>query len=277
MATYAVAETSYELYSSFKRSGEKNIKLPSASMPLFKKSRPAAEAVNGFPTSVSEPNHESLQDKDSDLTPFTPDDKSERRDSDLLAQLPQGKFDTTGISDEDVIIRSGADASLHLLSLRDDGDPVLTFRSIVLGTAFACFQAAMNQIYNVGARWTGLTRSLNPPMRPFPELSSSSSSTSSAKDGLSSSPEVTTSHLDGEKRTLESSDSQCILPLPNSSIHTTLASKSIPSLPLPLQVRLKDLSASSLLQYKGCFTKTIRSMPPLSFSVSFQSPSLVTG
>jgi hypothetical protein len=38
------------------------------------------------------------------------------------------------------------------LSLRDDGDPVLTFRSAVLGTGFACFQAAMNQIYNVSRR-----------------------------------------------------------------------------------------------------------------------------
>lgn len=51
--------------------------------------------------------------------------------------------------DDEVIIRTGAEASQHLLSLRDDEDPVLTFRSAVLGTAFACFQAAMNQIYNV--------------------------------------------------------------------------------------------------------------------------------
>lgn len=51
--------------------------------------------------------------------------------------------------DDNVVIRSGADASKYLLSLRDDGDPIITFRSALLGTAFACFQAAMNQIYNV--------------------------------------------------------------------------------------------------------------------------------
>jgi hypothetical protein len=51
--------------------------------------------------------------------------------------------------DDEVIIRTGAAASQHPLSLRDDEDPVVTFRSAVLGTAFACFQAAMNQIYNV--------------------------------------------------------------------------------------------------------------------------------
>lgn len=52
--------------------------------------------------------------------------------------------------DEDAVIRTGADASKYLLSLRDDGDPIITFRSALLGTTFACFQAAMNQIYNVG-------------------------------------------------------------------------------------------------------------------------------
>ena len=59
-------------------------------------------------------------------------------------------LDEKGLVDDQVIIRTGADASRYLLSLRDDGDPVLTLRSAVLGTAFACFQAAMNQIYNVG-------------------------------------------------------------------------------------------------------------------------------
>lgn len=58
-------------------------------------------------------------------------------------------IDADALSDENVIIRSGADASKYLLSLRDDDDPILTVRSVVLGTAFACFQAAMNQIYNV--------------------------------------------------------------------------------------------------------------------------------
>ncbi|KAJ5121340.1 uncharacterized protein N7515_009301 [Penicillium bovifimosum] len=45
------------------------------------------------------------------------------------------------------IIVTGADAAIHLLPLRDDFENVLTFRSIVLASALACFQAVMNQIY----------------------------------------------------------------------------------------------------------------------------------
>jgi hypothetical protein len=51
--------------------------------------------------------------------------------------------------DEDAIIMTGADASKHLLPLRDDFDPALTFRSIVLATGLAAFQAVMYQIYQV--------------------------------------------------------------------------------------------------------------------------------
>ncbi|GJE91208.1 oligopeptide transporter [Phanerochaete sordida] len=45
------------------------------------------------------------------------------------------------------VIRNGEDVSNHLISLRDDGDPALTFRSFVLGTLFAGLGAAMCQIY----------------------------------------------------------------------------------------------------------------------------------
>ncbi|KAE8150276.1 OPT oligopeptide transporter [Aspergillus avenaceus] len=49
---------------------------------------------------------------------------------------------------EDAVIVTGADAALHLLPLRDDFDSALTFRSIILASGLACFQAVMNQIYN---------------------------------------------------------------------------------------------------------------------------------
>lgn len=49
--------------------------------------------------------------------------------------------------DDNAIIITGADAALHLLPLRDDGDPALTFRSLFLSTGLAAFQAVMNQIY----------------------------------------------------------------------------------------------------------------------------------
>ncbi|KAK3294114.1 OPT oligopeptide transporter protein-domain-containing protein [Chaetomium fimeti] len=48
---------------------------------------------------------------------------------------------------EDVIIITGADAATHLLPLRDDHDPSLTFRSLFLATALSAFQAVMYQIY----------------------------------------------------------------------------------------------------------------------------------
>lgn len=46
-------------------------------------------------------------------------------------------------------IITGEDASLYLLPIRDDHDPALTFRSIVLATGLSCFQAVMSQIYLV--------------------------------------------------------------------------------------------------------------------------------
>ncbi|KAL2267393.1 hypothetical protein VTJ83DRAFT_4670 [Remersonia thermophila] len=50
-------------------------------------------------------------------------------------------------SSEEVIIITGADAAAHLLPMRDDHEPALSFRSIVLATALSCFQAVMYQIY----------------------------------------------------------------------------------------------------------------------------------
>ncbi|ODN75285.1 hypothetical protein L202_06468 [Cryptococcus amylolentus CBS 6039] len=48
---------------------------------------------------------------------------------------------------EEKEIVTGLDAANYLLPIRDDGDQVLTFRSLVLGTLMAAFQASMNQIY----------------------------------------------------------------------------------------------------------------------------------
>jgi hypothetical protein len=48
---------------------------------------------------------------------------------------------------DDVIIVTGADAAAHLLPMRDDHEPALTFRSIFLATGLSAFQAVMYQIY----------------------------------------------------------------------------------------------------------------------------------
>lgn len=70
--------------------------------------------------------------------------------------------DKSDSDDDGAIIITGADAALHLLPLRDDGDPSLTFRAIFLATGLAGFQAAMNQIYSVSDEHPlrGLTTSI---------------------------------------------------------------------------------------------------------------------
>ncbi|PNY27010.1 Oligopeptide transporter 4 [Tolypocladium capitatum] len=45
------------------------------------------------------------------------------------------------------VIRNGDDESKFLVSPRDDGDPALTFRSIVLGTAFTAFSSVITTLY----------------------------------------------------------------------------------------------------------------------------------
>ncbi|EFQ93896.1 hypothetical protein CFE70_006939 [Pyrenophora teres f. teres 0-1] len=49
--------------------------------------------------------------------------------------------------DEDIIIITGADAAAHLLPMRDDFEPALTFRCVFLATILSAFQAVVYQIY----------------------------------------------------------------------------------------------------------------------------------
>jgi hypothetical protein len=44
------------------------------------------------------------------------------------------------------VISSGKDVSKYLVDLRDDGDPPITFRSLVLGTVIGGLGAALNQV-----------------------------------------------------------------------------------------------------------------------------------
>lgn len=61
----------------------------------------------------------------------------------------QDHSDESDRSSKDVIIVTGADAARHLLPMRDDHDNALTFRSMLLASGLACFQAVMYQIYIV--------------------------------------------------------------------------------------------------------------------------------
>ena len=50
------------------------------------------------------------------------------------------------------IITTGSDVSRFLVDVRDDGDPALTFRSLFIGTIFACLGATMCQVRLFGLR-----------------------------------------------------------------------------------------------------------------------------
>ncbi|KAH7028129.1 OPT oligopeptide transporter [Microdochium trichocladiopsis] len=84
-------------------------------------------------------------------TPEGPEiDKAGALDPDNAITAAPLAYDSEGEKDrgsEDAIIVTATDAALHLLPLRDDGDPALTFRSVFLASILACFQAVMFQIY----------------------------------------------------------------------------------------------------------------------------------
>lgn len=107
---------------------------------------------------------------------------------------------------EDVIIVNGADAARHLLPLRDDFDNALTFRSILLASGLACFQAVMNQIYMVTPEASSPIShgpadrscpSLNQLLLTFREPLSSSSPIFAVMPGLNSSLVAINSRLGG--------------------------------------------------------------------------------
>ncbi|KAK3387737.1 OPT oligopeptide transporter [Podospora didyma] len=104
----------------------------------------AVDPVSGH--AVPAPSHEVINEKmalknkelgtlEPTITPAPPpyDGESDAHDKDNIS--------------EEVVIRTGADAAKHLLPMRDDGQPALTFRSIFLATCLAAFQAVMSQIY----------------------------------------------------------------------------------------------------------------------------------
>lgn len=65
----------------------------------------------------------------------------------IKAALPS--YDSTDDGDDNHIIVTGADAAAHLLPMRDDQEPALTFRSIFLASILSALQAVVYQIYQV--------------------------------------------------------------------------------------------------------------------------------
>lgn len=99
---------------------------------------------------VDVPDHNEVHEKIAHAHGDEPGSKDEPYTVDEKGAPPSSSDDIDRGSDtdrEDAIIVTGADAAQHLLPLRDDFDPALTFRSIFLATCLSAFQAVMSQIY----------------------------------------------------------------------------------------------------------------------------------
>jgi hypothetical protein len=99
---------------------------------------PSHDAINAF----NDEKHR-LALHDSEL------EKEITLDPEIKAALPA--YDSGNRDDDDHIIVTGADAAAHLLSLRDDHEPSLTFRSIFLASILSAFQSVVFQIYQVSS------------------------------------------------------------------------------------------------------------------------------
>lgn len=98
---------------------------------------PSHEAVNAF---TDEKHRLAVNDGNSE--------KKGVLEPEITAALPS--YDNEERDEKDHIIITGADAAAHLLPMRDDQEPALTFRSIFLATILSAFQAVVYQIYQVG-------------------------------------------------------------------------------------------------------------------------------
>jgi hypothetical protein len=113
-------------------------------------------APDAATTIVEVPRTEESHDTNEKLQLATNDEKKSKSgiaESPEIAPVPPA-YDNDSSQEkedgsEDVIIITGADAAAHLLPLRDDHDPSLTFRGLVLATVLSAFQAVMYQIYTV--------------------------------------------------------------------------------------------------------------------------------
>ncbi|OHF00079.1 OPT oligopeptide transporter [Colletotrichum orchidophilum] len=96
---------------------------------------------------VSVPSHKAINEKVSiDQAGIGKELESEIQAVPATLPSEDGNHEKDDNSD-DAIIVTGADAARYLLPLRDDFDPALTFRSMVLATGLSAFQAVMSQIY----------------------------------------------------------------------------------------------------------------------------------
>ena len=82
-----------------------------------------------------------------ELTDHSLDEKlDEKHDGSIKKEaFDPETFDS--VPDRERVVTTGRNVSHYVVDLRDDGDPALTFRSLVLGTVIAGLGAALCQIY----------------------------------------------------------------------------------------------------------------------------------
>ncbi|KAK0610964.1 OPT oligopeptide transporter [Immersiella caudata] len=102
--------------------------------------------LDGVPVPTAHPNFPTVVDDDKPKRKPSVETSPEKSTPVETNDLPKSEPSDDTNSDTAIII-TGADAARHLLPLRDDGDPTVTFRSLLLGTILACFEATMSQIY----------------------------------------------------------------------------------------------------------------------------------
>jgi len=111
------------------------------------------DAVGG--TAISTPSHEAINAFSDEKHRLAVNDgeveKKVALEPEIKAVLPEYDASEQEKDDngEDHIIVTGADAAAHLLPLRDDFVPAVTFRSIFLASILSAFQAVVFQIYQV--------------------------------------------------------------------------------------------------------------------------------
>jgi hypothetical protein len=99
---------------------------------------------------VDVPSHEAVNEKIAHAREYDAAAKEKEAGFDIsAAALSDGEGPEKDSDNEDAIIVTGLDAAQHLLPLRDDFEPALTFRSVLLASCLSAFQAVMYQIYSV--------------------------------------------------------------------------------------------------------------------------------
>ncbi|KAK7214772.1 hypothetical protein V2G26_002775 [Clonostachys chloroleuca] len=98
------------------------------------------DVIHGLPEDLGEEKNTAVVQEHTKTDKGSPGQPEEEHSDDSR------ESDTTYVNGHPVI-RDGFDVSKFLISVRDDGDPALTFRSIVLGSVFTALSSVITMLY----------------------------------------------------------------------------------------------------------------------------------